>query len=44
MTERIKELRRQIVELTAAEKIELVDSVLASLDQPDDSLDELWLR
>lgn len=44
MSERTKELGRQIVGLTPAEKIELVDSVLASLDQPDDRLDQLWLR
>jgi len=44
MSERTKELGRRIVELTPAERIELVDSVLASLDQPDDRLDQLWLR
>ncbi len=44
MSERTEELGRQIVGLTPAEKIELVDRVLASLDQPDDRLDQLWLR
>jgi putative addiction module component (TIGR02574 family) len=44
MSERAEELRRHILDLTPSEKIELVDDVLASLDQPDESLDRLWLH
>lgn len=44
MSERTKELEQRIVGLTPAEKVELVDSVLSSLDRPDDNLDKLWLQ
>jgi putative addiction module component (TIGR02574 family) len=44
MSERTKELEQRIVGLTPAEKVELVDSVLSSLDRPDDKLDKLWLQ
>ena len=30
--------------LSSSERIELVDSILASLDEPDPSIDQLWIR
>jgi putative addiction module component (TIGR02574 family) len=44
MSERTKDLERQVLELSPAERLELVDGILASLDRPDEFLDALWYR
>ncbi len=44
MSERTKDLERQVLELSPAERLELVDEVLASLDRPDDFVDALWAK
>jgi putative addiction module component (TIGR02574 family) len=42
MSERTKDLERQVLGLSPAERLELVDEVLASLDRPDEFVDALW--
>lgn len=42
MTEAAKTLSDQARKLSPAERIELVDDILASLDEPDPNIDRLW--
>jgi len=42
MTKRAEALVRQVHELSPAERIELVDGILATLDEPDAEIDRLW--
>jgi putative addiction module component (TIGR02574 family) len=44
MTETAKKLSAQARKLPASERIELVDSILASLDEPDPAIDQLWIK
>jgi putative addiction module component (TIGR02574 family) len=44
MSERTKDLERQVLELSPAERLELVDEILASLDRPDEFVNALWYR
>lgn len=44
MTEEAKILSAQARKLSPAERIELVDSILASLDEPDPNIDRLWAK
>lgn len=42
MTEATKTLSDQARRLSPAERIELVDAIMASLDEPDPNMDGLW--
>ncbi|MGC2518331.1 MAG: addiction module protein [Burkholderiales bacterium] len=42
MTEAAKTLSDQARRLSPAERVELVDDILASLDEPDPNIDRLW--
>lgn len=44
MTDAAKNLSAQARKLPPAERIELVDDILASLDEPDPAVDRLWAR
>jgi putative addiction module component (TIGR02574 family) len=44
MTKAAKNLSAQARKLSAAERLELVDDILASLDEPDPSIDGLWAK
>ena len=44
MTEAAKTLSDQARRLSPAERIELVDDILASLDEPDPNIDRLWAK
>jgi putative addiction module component (TIGR02574 family) len=44
MTEAAKILGVQARKLSPAERLELVDDILASLDEPDPNIDKLWVR
>ena len=44
MTEEARILSVQARKLSPSERIELVDSILASLDEPDPNIDRLWAR
>jgi putative addiction module component (TIGR02574 family) len=44
MTEAAKKLSAQARKLSAAERLELVDSILASLDETDPDTDQLWIK
>ncbi len=44
MTEAAKTLSVQARRLSPAEHLELVDDILASLDEPDPNIDKLWVR
>ena len=44
MTDAAKKLSSQARKLSASERVELVDSILASLDEPDPAIDQLWAR
>jgi putative addiction module component (TIGR02574 family) len=44
MTEETKTLSAQARKLSPDERIELVDAILASLDEPDPAIDRLWAR
>jgi len=44
MTEATKTLSVQARKLSAEERIELVDDILTSLDEPDPDNDRLWAR
>lgn len=43
-TDRSKQLIQEARQLSARERIEVVDAILTSLDEADSRLDELWLR
>lgn len=42
MTESAKTLSAEARKLSPAERIDLVDDILASLDEPDPNVDQLW--
>jgi len=44
MTEAAKKLSAQARKLSTSERIDLVDSILASLDEPDPDIDRLWAK
>jgi putative addiction module component (TIGR02574 family) len=44
MTEGAKELSAKARKLSPAERLELVDDLLASLDEPDAQIDRLWAK
>jgi len=44
MTDETKTLSAQARKLSPAERVELVDSILASLDEPDPNIDRLWAK
>lgn len=44
MTDAAKNLSAQACKLPPAGRIELVDDILASLDEPDQVMDRLWAR
>jgi len=44
MTQPTELILRQILQLPANDRAALVDSLIVSLDKPDPSLDDLWLR
>ena len=44
MNEKVKALSQEARKLSPAERAELIDELIASLDRPDASLDALWAR
>jgi len=44
MTEAAKDLSAKARKLSPAERLELVDDLLASLDEPDPQIDRLWAK
>ena len=44
MTDATKTLSAQARKLSPRERIELVDDILASLDEPDPNIDRLWAK
>jgi len=44
MTEAAKKLSEKARKLSPAERLELVDDLLASLDEPDPQMDRLWAK
>ena len=44
MTESTKTLSIEARKLSPAERINLVDDILASLDEPDPNIDRLWAK
>jgi putative addiction module component (TIGR02574 family) len=44
MTESTKTLSAEARKLSPAERIDLVDDILASLDEPDPNIDQLWAK
>jgi putative addiction module component (TIGR02574 family) len=44
MTEATKTLSVEARKLSPAERIDLVDDILASLDEPDPNIDRLWAK
>jgi putative addiction module component (TIGR02574 family) len=44
MTEETKSLTARARRLSPSERIELVDAILESLDEPDSSMDRLWAK
>lgn len=44
MTEEAKTLIMQARKLSPSERLRLVDDILASLDEPDASIDRLWAK
>ena len=44
MTESTKNLSVEARKLTPAERLDLVDDILASLDEPDPGNDQLWAK
>jgi putative addiction module component (TIGR02574 family) len=44
MTEAAKELSAKARKLSPAERLELVEDLLASLDEPDAQIDRLWAK
>ena len=44
MTDAAKSLSVQARKLTPAERIELVEDILASLDEPDPAIDRFWTK
>jgi len=44
MTEAAKTLSVQARKLSPSERLQLVDDILASLDEPDPNIDRLWTK
>ena len=44
MTEAAKTLSVQACKLSPSERLELVDDILASRDEPDPNIDKLWAK
>lgn len=44
MTDAAKTLSAEASKLSPAERLELVDAILASLDEPDPVIDQLWAK
>jgi putative addiction module component (TIGR02574 family) len=44
MTKTAKTLSAEARKLSADERLELVDDILASLDEPDPAIDHLWAK
>jgi putative addiction module component (TIGR02574 family) len=44
MTEATKTLSQQARRLSTEERVELVDDILTSLDEPDPTNDRLWIK
>jgi len=44
MNQEAKNLIEQARELSPAVRIEVIDGLLASLDEPDEAMDRLWAR
>ena len=44
MTDAAKSLSKQARDLSAAERLDLVDDLLASLDESDSKIDALWAK
>jgi putative addiction module component (TIGR02574 family) len=44
MSAEIKEIRNRALELPAVEKARLIDELLSSLDEPDETIDALWRK
>lgn len=44
MTDATKTLSENARKLSPTERLELVDEILASLDEPDPAIDRLWAR
>ena len=44
MTDAAKTLSAQARKLSPTERIELVDDILASLDEPDQAIERLWAK
>ena len=44
MSEATKKLSIEAAKLLPEERMELVDEILASLDQPDERIDRLWAK
>jgi putative addiction module component (TIGR02574 family) len=44
MTEAAKTLSLQARKLSPSERLQLVDDILASLDEPDSNIDRLWAK
>ena len=44
MTEAAKTLSVQARKLSPSERLQLVDDILASLDEPDPNIDRLWAK
>ena len=44
MTEATKTLSQQARKLSTEERIELVDDILTSIDEPDPTIDRLWAK
>ena len=44
MTEATKALSVEARKLSPAERIDLVDEILSSLDEPDSNIDRLWAK
>ncbi len=44
MTEAVKNLSVEARKLSPSERLELVDEILASLDEPDPNIDKSWAK
>jgi putative addiction module component (TIGR02574 family) len=44
MNQKVKALSLEARKLTPTERAELIDELMASLDQPDPAIDELWAK
>ena len=44
MNEKVKALSQEARKLSPAERAELIDELITSLDRPDPAIDELWTK